>query len=88
MAFTDTDKTCLRDYHTYLQRKERSGKLSDTDKADLDTILTGEEAAKIVAAKWFAENVRLVEVDARLAGLDAEKATLLIEKADLARYIA
>ena len=88
MAFTDTDKDCLRGYQAHLLNKERTGRLEGADAADYETITTGTEAEKQVVAKWFAENVTLVAVQARLANIDAEKTALQAEETALLAYIA
>ena len=89
MAFTDTDKDCLLGYHSHLRAKALRGpRLEGTDAADLETIVTGTEAEKVVLAKWFAANVTLIGVQERLANIDAEKTALQAEETALLAYIA
>lgn len=90
MAFTDIEKECLSAYHTHLQRRQRLyGKRLDAQSvADLDTILTGTEADKKTAAKWYAENVELPAVEEALAGIDQKKTDLQTRETDLNALIS
>lgn len=90
MAFTDIEKDCLNAYHVYLQRRQRLyGKRLDAQSAaDLDTILTGAEADKKTAAKWYAENIDLPQVEEALAGIDQKKTDLQTRETDLNALIS
>ncbi|MEE9603253.1 MAG: hypothetical protein V3V75_08110, partial [Thermoguttaceae bacterium] len=83
MAFTETDTDCLVQAHDYLIKRKQSGRIDATEQGHLETIVKGDEAAKILVAKWYAENHTLVHIDARLARIDAEKTALETEKTTL-----
>ena len=88
MAFTATDTDCLTAAHDYFLKRKQSGRIDATEEAHLDTIVTGDEAAKILVAKWYAEDHALVTINARLAVIDGEKTDLEAEKVTLDAYIA
>ncbi len=90
MAFTDIEKECIDAYDEYLQRRKRlyGKRLDAQSKADLQTIRTGTEADKKTAAKWYAENVDLPQVQAALAGIDQKKTDLQTRETDLNALIA
>jgi len=88
MALSATDKDCLEKLHEYLVRRERTGRLTDEELTHFASLKTGEEAERMAAAKWYAENVALIQVQARLANIDAEKTALQTEETDLLAYIA
>ncbi len=88
MAFTSIDIDCLDKAHEYLLKRKTTGRIDATEQTHLDTIVKGDEAAKILVAKWYAENHALVRIDARLAVIDAEKTALESDKITLDSYIA
>jgi hypothetical protein len=91
MAFSDIDKECLRDYHTYLMGLQRKRPLTTEEAADLDTILLGGEADKIAVAKKFAENIALTHVRSEIAGSSIRSPdlrALQIKEAELEEYLA
>lgn len=83
MALSQQDKDCLVAYHGMLTRKHI---LDTTERGHLDDILMGEEAARVTAAKYYAENHLLVHVQSRLAEIDQEKTDLQAEEASLIAY--
>ena len=54
----------------------------------MDTILTGLEADKKTAAKWYAENIDLPQVEEALAGIDQKKTDLQTRETDLNALIS
>jgi len=87
MAFTNTDKECLRNYVSHLFRVSKTRKLTDEEAGHLETITVGDEADKVVVAKWYAEHIVLSEVQAHLATLDATKTALETEETELQSYL-
>jgi len=88
MAFTPTDTDCLEKAHAYFLRREKQGRLTADEENHLATIITGDEAEKVLVAKWYAENVALIQIVARLGAIDSEKTGLLDDEATLEAYIA
>jgi hypothetical protein len=86
MAFTDMEKSCLREYHALLSRKP-APTLTDTEKADLDVIVTGDETEKRLVVKTFIESHAKPNVDSVLADIDAEKAALQARQGDLQTWL-
>lgn len=89
MAFTDIEKDCLAAYDKYLQRQKKlyGRRLDAQSKADLDTLVTGTEADKKTAAKWYAENIELPQVQEALGGIDQKKTDLQARETDLTALI-
>jgi hypothetical protein len=84
MALSQQDKDCIEAYHAILTHP--GTRLDATQQGHLDDILTGDEAARIAAAKYYAANVRLVAVQATLADIDQQKTDLQTEEAALISY--
>ena len=88
MALSTTDKDCLEKLHDYLVKRDRKGRLTGDEETHFAALKTGDETERVDAAKWYAESVALVQVQARLANIDAEKTALQTEETDLLAYIA
>jgi hypothetical protein len=91
MAFSDMDKDCIRACHAHLMGLKSKRDLTAQEEADLDTILVGDEAAKIALAQTYAQDVELPMVQGEIAGLSlgAENlGTLQAKETDLQTYLA
>lgn len=86
MAFTDMEKNCLREYHAVLSRKP-AAILTDAEKADLDTIVTGDEAEKRLVVKTFIEMHAMPNVENVLADIDADKASLQARQSEFQTWL-
>jgi hypothetical protein len=86
MAFTDMEKDCLREYHVVLSRKPLAV-LTDSEKTDLDTIITGSETEKRLVVKTFIESHSKPNVDQVLADIDAEKTSLQAKQTELQAWL-
>jgi hypothetical protein len=88
MAFSATDTDCIEKAHAYLVKRQQRNQLDETEKAHLATIVTGDETAKTLVAKWYAEYHVLTGINGRLAVIDSEKTDLESDKTLLDAYIA
>ena len=88
MALSTNDKDCLEGLHAYLVRREARSEITATEQTHFTALKTGDEAARIAAAKWYAEHVALVRIQEELANIDARKAALQAEESTLQAYIA
>jgi hypothetical protein len=88
MALNQTDKDCLEALHAYLVRREARVEITAEEKTHFDALKTGDEAERIAAAKWYAENVALPKIQAELSSIDARKTDLQAEETALQAYIA
>jgi hypothetical protein len=86
MAFTNMEKDCLRECHALLSRKP-SSTLTDAERADLDTIVTGDEAEKRLVVKAFIETHAKPNVENILADIDADKAALQARQSEFQAWL-
>jgi hypothetical protein len=84
MAFTDLEKECLRSYHSHLCRKVP---LTVEEKADFDTLLTGEEDAKRLLVKSWIEGFEKPNVDQAVSEADQHKAALQAKQTELQDWL-